>query len=522
MNYQNRKRATVSRKTVRVAIAATVVLGVAFAASQARGANVTVRAGDDLQAAINEARPGDVLRLEAGATFTGNFVLPAKAPGEPITIRTSTDDRRLPSEHDRVAPAHQSLLPTIAQQGAEPALRTAPGAKGWRLVGIRFAGNGSGDLITLGDGGDSQNSYSHVPENITLDRVLVQGDPEKGQKRGIALNSADTTIRNSHIADIKAVGQETQAIAGWNGPGPFLIENNHLEAAGICVLFGGAEPSIGSLVPSNIVVRRNTMTRPIEWRDAQWTVKNLLELKNAREVMIEGNVMERNWAAAQVGFAVLFTVRASGPTARWSTIENVTFQNNLVRGVAGGINILGFDTDRVTQQARNILIRNNLFDDVDHERWGGNGMFLQVGDEPADITVERNTVLQSGNLVTAYGGTSSAPRPIRGFRFVNNIGRHNSYGVFGNGRGVGNPAIDAYFPGAVITGNVIAGGSARLYPPGNMFPSLDELMRQFANPAGGDLRLRADSAWRSSASDGGSIGVDHAELFRAIGGMGLR
>jgi len=507
---------------VRVVTAAAVVLGVAFAAGHARGTNVLVRAGDDLQAAINEARPGDVLRLEAGATFTGNFILPAKAPGEPVTIRTSTDDRRLPSEHDRIAPEQQSLLPTIAQQGAEPALRTSPGANGWRIVGVRFLGNGNGDLITLGDGGDNQNSYSRVPENITLDRVLVLGDAEKGQKRGIALNSADTTIRNSHIADIKAVGQETQAIAGWNGPGPFLIENNHLEAAGICVLFGGAEPSIGSLVPSNIVVRRNTMTRPIEWRDSEWTVKNLLELKNAREVMIEGNVMERNWAAAQVGFAVLFTVRASGPTARWSTVENVTFQNNLVRGVAGGINVLGFDTDRVSQQARNILIRNNLFDDVNHERWGGNGMFLQLGDEPADITVERNTVMQSGNLVTAYGGTSAAPRPIRGFRFVNNIGRHNSYGVFGNGRGVGLPAIEAYFPDAVITGNVMAGGSSRLYPPGNFFPSLEELMRQFVNPDGGDLRLRPDSAWRSAASDGGAVGVDHAELFRAIGGMGLR
>jgi hypothetical protein len=521
MRDQNRKSATVSRQTVRVAVVAAVALGAAFA-DTARGASVLVRGGDDLQAAIDEARPGDVLRLEAGATFTGNFTLPAKGAGQPITIRSSTEDRRLPGEHDRIAPAQQSLLPTIAQQGSQPALRTAPGAKGWRIVGVHFAGNGSGDLITLGDGGDNQHSYSQVPEDITLDRVLVLGDPDKGQKRGVALNSADTTIRNSHIADIKAVGQETQAIAGWNGPGPFLIENNHLEAAGIGVLFGGAEPAIGSLVPSNVVIRRNTLTRPIEWRDSQWTVKNLLELKNAREVLIEGNVMERNWAAAQVGFAVLFTVRASGPTARWSTIENVTFQNNLVRGVAGGINILGFDTDRVSQQARGILIRNNLFDDVDHERWGGNGMFLQMGDEPADVTVERNTVLQSGNLVTAYGGSSVAPRPIRGFRFVNNIGRHNSFGVFGNGRGVGNSAIDAYFPGAVITGNVMAGGTARLYPPGNFFPSLEELMRQFANPAGGDLRLRPDSAWRSSATDGGMVGVDHAELFRAIGGMGLR
>src|SRR5690606_14174067 len=98
----------------------------------------------------------------------------------------------------------------------------------------------------------AQDSYALIPSDIVLDRVIVQGDPSRGQKRGIALNSAFTTIRNSHITDIKGIGQETHAIAGWNGPGPFLIENNYLEAAGINIPFGGAEPHIHSLVPSDI------------------------------------------------------------------------------------------------------------------------------------------------------------------------------------------------------------------------------------------------------------------------------
>ena len=36
-----------------------------------------VPAGADLQNYINRARPGDVLLLEPGATFVGNFTLPA-------------------------------------------------------------------------------------------------------------------------------------------------------------------------------------------------------------------------------------------------------------------------------------------------------------------------------------------------------------------------------------------------------------------------------------------------------------
>ena len=117
---------------------------------------------------------------------------------------------------------------------------TAPGAHHWRLMLIEVVGNGMGDLITLGDG--DQTSLTRVPHDLVLDRVYIHGDAAAGQKRGIALNSASTTITGSYISDIKAVGQDSQAICGWNGPGPFTITNNYLEAAGENMLFGGADP----------------------------------------------------------------------------------------------------------------------------------------------------------------------------------------------------------------------------------------------------------------------------------------
>jgi hypothetical protein len=40
-----------------------------------------------------------------------------------------------------------------------------------------------------------------------------------------------------------------------------------------------------------------------------WSVKNLLELKHARRVRVEGNVFESNWSQAQDGFAIVLTVR---------------------------------------------------------------------------------------------------------------------------------------------------------------------------------------------------------------------
>jgi hypothetical protein len=54
-----------------------------------------------------------------------------------------------------------------------------------------------------------------------------------------------------------------------------------------------------------------------------WSVKNLLELKNARRVTIRGNVLENNWVSAQAGFAILFTVRNEDGAAPWAVIEDV-------------------------------------------------------------------------------------------------------------------------------------------------------------------------------------------------------
>jgi hypothetical protein len=490
-------------------IAALATMICAFCSvADAGGATIDVRAGGDLQAALDSARPGDVILLEPGARFVGNFVLPVKPGSSFITLRSAASDGELPSEHGRITPAHARLLPKLQSPNAEPALRTAPGAHHWRIQFVEFLANarGEGDIIQLGSG--SQSSLSAVPHTLVIDRCLLRGDQAAGQKRGIALNSASTTIRGSHIGDIKARGQDSQAIAGWNGPGPFVIEGNYLEAAGENILFGGADPAIFNLVPSDITVRGNHLSKPVSWRGGQWTVKNLFELKNARNVLIEANLMEYNWGAAQSGHAILFTPRNQDGKAPWSTVEEVTFRYNVVRHVAAGINILGRDNNHPSEQARRIRILHNLFYDVDGKTWGGNGDFLLVGDGPADVVIDHNTVLHSGNLVTAHGGSDASPTPIHSFLFTNNLARHNAYGIIGTGRAPGNSSVTAYFPGGVVRNNVIAGGQSSQYPAGNMFPSTAQFMAQFSDPSAHDYRLVAGSNFRGAGTEASDLGAD--------------
>ncbi len=74
-----------------------------------------------------------------------------------------------------------------------------------------------------------------------------------------------------------------------------------------------------------------------------WTVKNLVELKNAQRVTIEGNVVEYAWKAAQTGFAFLLTPKNQENTAPWTVVQDVVIRYNTVRHVNGGVNILGRD-----------------------------------------------------------------------------------------------------------------------------------------------------------------------------------
>jgi hypothetical protein len=473
-----------------------------------------VPVGGDFQAVLNSAQPGDTIILQAGATYTGNFVLPAKSGSAFITIRSSAADSLLPGPTSRMTPAYAALLPKIRSVKNEPAIRTAPGAHHYKLMFLEFPPTYQGqyDIIRFGEGSSAQNTLSAVPYELVLDRVYIYGDPVYGQKRGITLNSASTTIANSYIADIKAVGQDTQAISGTNGPGPYTIVNNYLEAAGENIMFGGGDPAIPNLVPSDILISRNHLTKRLAWRtETQWTVKNLFELKNAQRVVIDGNIMENNWVAAQSGYSILFTVRNQDGGCSWCVVQDVKFTNNVVRNVAAGVNILGRDYNFPSQETNRIVIRNNLFDNMNSAQFGGPGRLLVMTEGGRDITIDHNTVLQDGWSVISVGN------PVQNFVFTNNIVPDYSWAIIGDGTGPGNTSIATYFPYSTFTGNIFAGSNASTYPAGNHYPaSLGSVgFVNYVPMTGGNYRLAVTSLYRNAGNDGKDVGVDFDALNAA-------
>jgi hypothetical protein len=486
-------------KHIRTALS--VCAGVCLCASVSTASTISVAAGGDLQGAINNAQPGDTIALARGATFTGGFVLPNKGGSTTITIRTAGDDG-LPTDGGRITPQNAAQLARIKSNGG-PAFQTQPGAHHWKLMLLEIAGVGGNDLVLLGDGSGAQSQLSQVPHDLVVDRVYIHGDATNGQKRGIALNSASTTITGSYISDIKQVQQDSQAICGWNGPGPYTITNNYLEAAGENILFGGSDPFIKNLTPADITIAGNLVMKQTAWRTQNWSVKNLIEFKNARRVQVVGNNFAYNWQGGQPGYAVLFTPRNQDGGCPWCQVDHINFEQNIVQHSSAGINILGADYNNPSLQTQALVIRNNLFADIDSQNWGGNGYFAQITGGPRDITIDHNTIISDhGSGVLLLDGAM-----IQQFTLTNNVAKANAYGIIGTSHGVGNDSIGAFLPASTIRQNVLAGGSAGSYPGGNSFPTVDQFQAQFVSYSSGDYRLTAASPWRGAGLDGLDLGA---------------
>lgn len=478
------------------------------------GKTITVNAGGDFQAALNQAQPGDVIALQAGATFLGNFVLPNKSGAKWIVIRSSTPDANLPPPGTRVTPANSSLMPKLISPNSEPVVQTAAGAHHFRLIGLEIGVAAGVDIYNLVGFDADQTSIFQMPHDLIVDRCYIHGNATGNARRGVAVNSASTAIIDSYISNIHEVGADSQAICGWNGTGPFKIVNNYLEGAGENVLFGGADPSIQNLIPSDIEFRLNYVYKPVSWKKGHpsyagtpWTVKNLLELKNAQRGLVDQNVFENNWAEAQNGFAILFTPVNQNGGSPWSVVQDITFTNNIVRHSGSGFNISGPDNEAGTSlPSQRIQIKNNLVDDINGEKWGStdygpaDGRFAQIIGGPVNITFDHNTVFQSGVIVIA----DYAPSP--GFIFRNNIVPHNLYGVIGANVGCGTEALNFYFPGAIFQKNVLVAVPGGIpYPPDNFLPTSFSQVG-FVNMAGADYRLSATSPYRNAGTDGKDIG----------------
>ena len=189
-----------------------------------RGKLIPREGRGDLQAALHASQPGDVVELQAGATFTGNFILPKKPGTDWIYIRSSAH-ALLPNPGTRVFPSHASLMPRIGTPNRAPAITTAAAAHHYRFVGIEVTARGE----TRSTGPYSDNNVVYLeskagrllrlrPTDSSSIAAMSMVTPTGGVRRGIAMNGAGW--RDGSTSDSTKKERTHKAISGGTDPAP--------------------------------------------------------------------------------------------------------------------------------------------------------------------------------------------------------------------------------------------------------------------------------------------------------------
>lgn len=455
---------------------------------------IKVPPGGNVQVAIEKAEGGDIVELQAGAVYSGTINLPNKPLTDFVTIQSSAVDDLVVGK--RVNPAQRSSMATIAAGIlGRPAVSAANGAHHYRLVGIEFTASSSFynyGLVTLGSG---ESQAAKIPHDLEIDRCYFHPYKSGVARRGVALNSASTTIKNSYFEGFGYPGEEAQGICGWSGTRNVHVINNYIEGGAENIMFGGADPYSADLIPTDIEVRGNHLNKPEAW-NGKATVKTLFELKNAKRVQFVGNLLTNNWK----GSAFRITVRNQDNVALFSTIEDVVIKDNVIDRAGEGINILGKDDTYPSQTLKRLTIENNLFLNLaGGNGFEGSGYFIQIADGE-DVTVANNTVLNSGNITTFYG---TLPR---NFVFRDNITGHGNYGIHGP-VDLNSDSARAMFQNNVFMN--LNGVSSGDYA----FPSGNDLVTGiaavgFADASAKDFRLSQNSRFKGKGLNGKNPGCD--------------
>jgi Right handed beta helix region len=514
-------RATVLARTLMSVAAACALHGVAFAAAAPpaapqtfdttytapTGKTITVAAGGDLQAALQDAQLGDTIVLQAGATFTGPYTLPNKTTGSGWIYVVSSNLSALPAPGQRVGPKDAVNMARIVAPTYNSALKTPTYAHHFRFVGIELAATGTTVYQVVQIGGNANTSPETLPHHIVFDRCYVHGNPSETDIRAIEMDGAYIAVVDSYVSDFQAVDTDTQALWAYNTSGPLQIRDNYLEGAGENVMFGGADSRAASLVPADIEIRNNYFFKPLSLLGTPITLKNLLELKSAQRVLVTGNTFQNNPAAAQNGFAILLTPRNQSGTAPWSIVSDVAVVGNTLINVGSGFNIAGRDDTHPSQMTARVLIRNNVVGVT--ALHGADGRAFQILAGGSNYVIDHNTIVNTSPASAASDllFAASAASKVSNFVFTNNLATPSKYGFFGNNVGQGTAALNTNFTNWAFAKNVIVGAPAGSYPTDNFYPASVDSVR-FVNYAGANYALATGSPYKSAGTDGADIGAD--------------
>lgn len=311
------------------------------------------------------------------------------------------------------------------------------------------------------------------PDDVTLDSLEVRA-AASGGKRGVEAHTRAFTLRRSLVTGFIYAGADSQAFLACNGPGPYLLEDSQLQASGENVMFGGGTIKSAAMVPTGITIRNVLLDKPQAWRLRTGTVKNSLEFKAGRNVLVEDVVIDGCWRDAQSGHAILLTPRNQNNDSPWTEVRDVVLRRVVIRNHTDGyaVQTLHVDNNAPSLPLANLTIDHCLFQSP-------SGVVFNGGIDGALVIADTTMPAITGAVLTFNGPIASSAKPA--LTFQRNVLKSGIYGVNSQYAGIGTYTFAAYLASVVNGGNVIEetvwtrwpAGTGVMLKPGELAPRLD-------------------------------------------------
>jgi hypothetical protein len=540
----------------------------------ASGSILNVNGGGDLQSALNSAQCGDVIQLQAGATFSGPFILPAKNCDIDhwVWIVTSAY-AALPAEGHRATPCYAGVasLAGRPQYGcAKPAkvmatvqmpmngdgpFRLAQGASFYRFIGLeimRPAGVALPARLI---------STQHNSDHIIVDRSWLHGATQDETYVGVSLDGmTNGAVIDSYFSDFHCISttglcSDAQAVEGGvsdTQDGPFLIQNNFLEAAGEAVMFGGGA---ATLTPADIEILGNHFWKPWQWMPGNqpfvggpngnpFVVKNHLELKNAVRVLVDSNLMENNWGGfTQSGYGILLNPknqhrRDGGNMCPRCEVTDITVRYCYISHAGGGMSMATTISGNGKNGGQGLAgarwsIHDIVLDDLSVKYVGDGDVLLLANTWTKNalnsVTINHITGFPDPTTHMMFVGNTVPTNAMYGLVFTNNLLTTAQYPVWNVGgkdscsrRDVPLTSIEECFKTSTFLNNGLIATPPQFppstWPANNLFPQTvaDVQFANFNNGDGGDYELLPSSPFKNAGTDGKDLGADIVGLNAAL------
>jgi len=248
-------------------------------------------------------------------------------------------------------------------------------------------------------------------------------------------------------------------------------------------------------------------------------VKNNFELKNGSRVLVEGNVMENSWGGfSQAGFQILLTPKNQGNQCPLCIVKDVTVRYCALRHSGSGMQLVSAASDAggLTQGLINISIHDVTMEDINAQRFDGNGFAFQMsssGTSYRNLMISHVTVPASDRDLLVVGSRTGIAS-MENIVITDNILDVGQYQVISTGgqdncayrRGGPKGIFDACWKSYTFSNNVLLGGRGR-WPDGNHLAQ-DLKAAGLASHEGGSLRLQPSSPYHNRSKEGRDIGAD--------------